>query len=111
MVQERTKKWEENNSKWFWWNLTILLCGVALIIPGRKLQRKSWQLFGYGYIVTLISLLIIAQKTLNINYFNAAAIVIALCIVHSFSVKKEYLNILWESQNKISNNKKKTNCK
>jgi len=92
-VTDRGRSWEIKNSLWILFSFIFLINGIGMVIMGNRVRVKKWRNFGLlytalGWISILVSPYLPIIDTLCMLTFFLSYLA---CIIHSFSIRSEYL--------------------
>lgn len=97
-ITEKGTRWEIVHSLWIIWSFIWLVNGVGMFLAGRKTRVQKWYRIGLIYTaVGWFTMIMGAELNKgNHNIVNSAMmmtffITYIVCIIHSFSIRKEYL--------------------
>lgn len=97
-ITEKGKIWEIVHSLWIIWSFIWLVNGVGMVLAGRKTRVQKWYRMGLIYTaIGWFTMIMGAELNKgNHNIVNSAMmmtffITYIVCIIHCFSIRKEYL--------------------
>ncbi|ABR35925.1 MULTISPECIES: ComEA family DNA-binding protein [Clostridium] len=95
-ITEKGTRWEIVHSLWIIWSFIWLVNGVGMFLAGRKTRVQKWYRLGLIYTaIGWISMLMVAEVGKESIISDAMTIIFfgtyIACIIHSFSIRKEYL--------------------
>lgn len=97
-ITEKGTRWEIIHSLWIIWSFIWLVNGVGIFLAGKRTRVQKWYRIGLIYTaVGWFTMIMGAELNKgNHNIVNSAMmmtffITYIVCIIHSFSIRKEYL--------------------
>ncbi|NRT36491.1 helix-hairpin-helix domain-containing protein [Clostridium beijerinckii] len=97
-ITEKGTRWEIIHSLWIIWSFIWLVNGVGIFLAGKRTRVQKWYRIGLIYTaVGWFTMIMGAELNKgNHNIVNSAImmtffITYVVCIIHSFSIRKEYL--------------------